>query len=136
MCLAIPGKILSIQEDFARSARVNFGGIVREVSLAYVPEATTGDSVIVHVGFAISLLDEAEAMRTYEYLTQMGEVEEMEQSAGSDTLAYAPTNLSNTALLRTMSVEPLSTAICRLRKSASTRVTVSREVPMICAISS
>ncbi len=83
MCLAVPGKILSVQgEDFARSARVNFGGIVREVSLAYVPEATVGAYVIVHVGFAISLLDEAEAMRTLEYLKQMGEVEDQEQSAG------------------------------------------------------
>jgi hydrogenase expression/formation protein HypC len=83
MCLAVPGKIVSVQgEDFARSARVSFGGIVREVSLAYVPEATVGDYVIVHVGFAISLLDEAEAMRTFEYLKQMGEVEELEQSPG------------------------------------------------------
>ncbi len=83
MCLAVPGKILSVQgEDFARSARVNFGGIVREVSLAYVPEATVGAYVIVHVGFAISLLDEAEAMRTLEYLKQMGEVEDQGQSAG------------------------------------------------------
>ncbi len=79
MCLAIPGKILSIQgEDFARGARVSFGGIVRDVSLAYVPEARIGEYVIVHVGFAISLLDEAEAMRTFEYLKQMSEVEEME----------------------------------------------------------
>jgi hydrogenase expression/formation protein HypC len=82
MCLAVPGKILSVQgEDFARSARVSFGGIVREVSLAYVPEATVGNYVIVHVGVAISLLDEAEAMRTLEYLKQMGEVEDLEQSA-------------------------------------------------------
>ena len=81
MCLAVPGKVLSIHgEDFARSAQVSFGGTVREVSLAYVPEAEAGDYVIVHVGFAISLLDEAEAMRTFEYLKQMGEVEEMEQS--------------------------------------------------------
>jgi hydrogenase expression/formation protein HypC len=81
MCLAIPGKILSIQgEGFARTAQVSFGGTVRDVSLAYVPEAEAGDYVIVHVGFAISLLDEAEAMRTFEYLKQMGEVEEMEQS--------------------------------------------------------
>jgi len=79
MCLAVPGRILSIQgEDFARSARVSFGGIVREVSLAYVPEAEVGDYVIVHVGFAISLLNEAEAMRTFAYLKQMGEVEEFE----------------------------------------------------------
>jgi len=81
MCLAVPGKILSIEgEDFARSARVSFGGIVRDVSLAYVPEAELGDYVIVHVGMAISLLDEAEANRTFEYLRQMGELEEMEQS--------------------------------------------------------
>jgi hydrogenase expression/formation protein HypC len=80
MCLAVPGKILSIEgEDFARRARVSFGGIVREVSLAYVPEAEVGDYVIVHVGFAISLLDEAEATRTFEYLRQMGEVEELER---------------------------------------------------------
>jgi hydrogenase expression/formation protein HypC len=79
MCLAVPGKILSIEgEDFARAARVSFGGIVREVSLAYVPEAEVGDYVIVHVGFAISLLDEAEAMLTFEYLKQMGEVDELE----------------------------------------------------------
>ena len=78
MCLAVPGKVLSIAgEDFARSARVSFGGIVREVSLAYVPEAVVSDYVIVHVGFAISLLDEAEAMRTFEYLKQMDELEEL-----------------------------------------------------------
>ncbi len=82
MCLAVPGKILTIEgEDFARRARVDFGGIVREVSLAYVPEAAIGDYVIVHVGYAISLLDEAEAMRTFEYLKQMGEVAELEELA-------------------------------------------------------
>jgi hydrogenase expression/formation protein HypC len=80
MCLAIPGKILSIQgEDFARSAQVSFGGTVREVSLAYVPEAEAGHYVIVHAGFAISLVDEAEAMLTLEYLKQMGEIEETER---------------------------------------------------------
>ena len=79
MCLAVPGKILSIQgEDFARTARVSFGGIVKEVSLAYVPEATVGEYAIVHVGFAISLVDEEEALRTLEYLKQMGELEELE----------------------------------------------------------
>ena len=56
---------------------MSFGGLVRDVSLAYVPEAEIGDYVIVHVGFAISLLDEAEAMRTFEYLKQMGELEEI-----------------------------------------------------------
>jgi hydrogenase expression/formation protein HypC len=79
MCLAVPGKILSIEgEDFARTARVSFGGIVKEVSLAYVPEAAVGDYAIVHVGFAISLLDEQEALRTFDYLKQIGELAELE----------------------------------------------------------
>jgi hydrogenase expression/formation protein HypC len=83
MCLAVPGKILSISgEDFARMARVSFGGIVKEVSLAYVPEACEGQYVLVHVGFAISVIDEAEAMRTFEVLRQMGELEELEPQAG------------------------------------------------------
>ncbi len=79
MCLAVPGKILSIDgEDFARTARVSFGGIVKEVSLAYVPEAVVGDYALVHVGFAISLLNEAEALRTLEYLKQLGDLAELE----------------------------------------------------------
>lgn len=80
MCLAIPGKILSMggEDALTRTGRVNFGGIVKEVSLAYVPEAEIGDYVIVHVGFAISRLDEAEAARVFEYLAQMGELAELE----------------------------------------------------------
>jgi len=82
MCLAIPGKIISIEgEDLARTARVSFGGIVKQVSLAYVPEAEVGDYAIVHVGFAISLLDEAEALRTFDYLKQIGELAELEPPA-------------------------------------------------------
>jgi len=82
MCLAVPGKILSIEgENFARTARVNFGGIVKQVSLAYTPEANVGDYAIVHVGFAISLVDEQEALRSLEYLRQMGELAELEQLA-------------------------------------------------------
>ncbi len=87
MCLAVPGKIISIEgEDLARTARVSFGGIVREASLAYVPEAQVGDYAIVHVGLAISLLDEDEALRTFEYLKQIGELEELEawESPGSE----------------------------------------------------
>ena len=63
MCLAVPRKILSVSGDepLERMGRVSFGGIVKEVSLAYTPEASVGDYVIVHVGFAISRLDEAEA---------------------------------------------------------------------------
>ena len=83
MCLAVPGKILSIQgEGFARTARVSFGGIVKEVNLAYVPEARVDDYAIVHVGFAISLLDEEEALRTFEYLKQMDELSELELAPG------------------------------------------------------
>ena len=79
MCLAVPGKILSIEgEDFARSARVSFGGIVKEVSLAYVPEAAVGDYAIVHVGFAISLVDETRRCARSNILQQMGELAELE----------------------------------------------------------
>lgn len=83
MCLAVPGKILSTSgEDFARMARVSFGGIVKEISLAYVPEAREGSYVLVHVGFAISVMDEAEAMRTWDILQKMGELEELDSKAG------------------------------------------------------
>ena len=76
VCLAIPGKILEIQEQGPlRAARVQFGGIVRQVSLNFVPEAGLGDYVMVHVGFAISRIDAAEAERTYKVLEEMGELE-------------------------------------------------------------
>ena len=83
MCLAVPGKILSITGDdlLLRTGRVSFGGIVKEVNLAYTPEATIGDYVIVHVGFAISTLDEAEAHRVFDYLRQMDELEELQQGS-------------------------------------------------------
>ncbi len=78
MCLAIPGKILSTEgEEMLRSARVDFGGVIREVNLAYVPEANIGDYVIVHVGFAISKVDEDEAQRVFQYLKEMGEFGEL-----------------------------------------------------------
>jgi len=80
MCLAVPGKILSIGgDDVLRHGMVSFGGISKQVNLAYVPEAHVGDYVIVHVGFAISVVDEAEARQTFEYLKQMGELEELER---------------------------------------------------------
>lgn len=80
MCLAVPGKIISVNngEALERTGRVNFGGVVKEVSLAYVPEARIGDYVIVHVGFALSIVDEAEAARVFEYLEQMGELGEIQ----------------------------------------------------------
>ena len=76
MCLAIPGKILTTNtENNVRSARVQFGGIVRNACLDFVPEAQVGDYVMVHVGFAISRVDAEEAERTYEALEQMGTLE-------------------------------------------------------------
>ncbi|MDE2027605.1 MAG: HypC/HybG/HupF family hydrogenase formation chaperone [Candidatus Omnitrophica bacterium] len=80
MCLAIPGKIENIQDSgdnaLNRKGRVNFGGILKEVSLAYVPEAQIGDYVIVHVGFALSIVDQSEALKVFEYLNTMEELEE------------------------------------------------------------
>jgi len=73
MCLAIPGKVASIDEkDGIRSGRVQFGGIVRQACLDFVPEAKEGDYVMVHVGFAISVVDKDEAERTYALLESMG----------------------------------------------------------------
>ncbi|MEI7999356.1 MAG: HypC/HybG/HupF family hydrogenase formation chaperone [Candidatus Omnitrophota bacterium] len=81
MCLAIPGKIETItgadQGSLSRKGKVNFGGILKEVSLAYVPEARVGDFVIVHVGFALSVVDPLEAQKVFEYLKEMGALEEI-----------------------------------------------------------
>jgi hydrogenase expression/formation protein HypC len=85
MCLAIPGQVLSISGDdpLARAGRVSFGGVIKEVSLAYVPEAKVGDYVIVHVGFALSIVDEEEAHRVFEYLRQMEELGELQPAPGA-----------------------------------------------------
>lgn len=78
MCLAVPGKLISVSgEDLNRMGKVSFGGVVKEVSLAYVPEARVGDYVIVHVGFALSVVDEVEAGRVFEYLQEMGDLGEL-----------------------------------------------------------
>lgn len=73
MCLAVPGKIISISEDepLLRMGRVSFGGLIKQVSLAYVPQAKVDDYVIVHVGFALSILDTKEAEKTLNYLQQI-----------------------------------------------------------------
>jgi hydrogenase expression/formation protein HypC len=76
MCLAVPGKILEVEErDGTRVARVEFGGITRPVQLDFVPEAQVGDYVVTHVGFAISRLDAEEADRTLRLLEAMGLLE-------------------------------------------------------------
>jgi hydrogenase expression/formation protein HypC len=76
MCLAVPGRITSVTDDppLMRRAKVEFGGILKDVSLAFVPDAAVGDYVLVHVGFAISTIDEEEAGRVFEYLRQIGEL--------------------------------------------------------------
>lgn len=85
MCLAVPGRIVSISGDdpLMRMAKVNFGGIVKDVNLAYVPDAKVDDYVIVHVGFALNTIDEAEAMQVFEYLKEMGELAELEEAGPS-----------------------------------------------------
>jgi hydrogenase expression/formation protein HypC len=79
MCLAVPGKVIEVQDDQGmRMGRANFGGIVKRVCLEYTPEAQVGDYVMVHVGFALSRVDEAEAARTYKLLEELNQLAELE----------------------------------------------------------
>jgi hydrogenase expression/formation protein HypC len=80
MCLAIPGKLIEVTEDpqGVRMGKANFGGIVKQVCLEYTPEANAGDYVLVHVGFALSKVDEDEAARTYQLLEEMAQLAELE----------------------------------------------------------
>ena len=85
MCLGVPGKIVEINEKSGlQMAKVDFGGIFREACLEYVPEAQVGDYCIIHVGFAISLLSESEAMETLDLLKQIADIEE---ELGPETVA-------------------------------------------------
>jgi hydrogenase expression/formation protein HypC len=80
MCLAIPGRVIEVNkaDELLRQGRVDFGGVIKNVSLACVPEATVGRYVLVHAGMAISIVDEAEAGRVFEFLDQMGELTELD----------------------------------------------------------
>ena len=80
MCLAIPGKVIEIAQDAGgvRMGRANFGGIVKQVCLEYTPEVNLGDYVLVHVGFALSKVDEEEAERTYRLLEEFNQLTELE----------------------------------------------------------
>jgi hydrogenase expression/formation protein HypC len=84
MCLAIPGKIVRIrgEDPLERTGKIDFGGIFKDASLAYVPEAVVGDYVIVHVGFALSRVDEAEAQKIFEYLREMEDLSELKEGGG------------------------------------------------------
>jgi hydrogenase expression/formation protein HypC len=80
MCLAIPGKIQSIEsmyDGLVRMAKVSFGGIIKQASLEMVPDAQVGDYVLVHVGVAITKVDEEEAAKTFAYLKEIGEIDEL-----------------------------------------------------------
>lgn len=79
MCLAVPGRVESIDgaDPTFRTGRINFGGIVKNVNLAYVPEAKIGDYVLVHVGFALTIVDAEEAAKVFDYLKQMDELAEL-----------------------------------------------------------
>ncbi len=102
MCLAIPGQVLSVAGDdpLERTGRVSFGGIVKTVSLALVPEAAVGDYVIVHVGVAISKVDEDEARQVFDYLKQMEELSELEtpptSASGGARAAVSPSAAAET----------------------------------------
>ena len=81
MCLGVPGQIKDIYErDGARMGKVDFGGIIKQINLSYVPEAKTGDFVLVHVGFALTVIDVDEAERVLEYLRGMGELDELREA--------------------------------------------------------
>lgn len=91
MCLAIPGKVLDLHGDdpFLRTGRVSFGGVVKLINFACAPEAKVGDYVLVHVGVAISVIDEQEAEETFRYLRAMGDLEGLEP-AGERGAAPSP----------------------------------------------
>ncbi len=78
MCLAVPGKLLAVEGDDPsfRTGRVDFCGIKKTVNLAFTPDAVPGDYLLVHVGFALTRVDEEEAQRTYQYLVQIGALAE------------------------------------------------------------
>lgn len=83
MCLSIPGKLIEVTNELDktfRTGKVSFDGIIKEVSLTLVPEANIGDYVMVHVGAAISVIDEDEAKKTFDILMQLGELNDLEDS--------------------------------------------------------
>ncbi len=98
MCLGIPGKLLAVREqDGLAMGKVEFGGIAKDICLAYVPEAQVGDYVLVHVGFAISRIDEQEAQEIFSYIQQIEALSDWENgdlpgpaAAASSTPESAP----------------------------------------------
>ena len=88
MCLGVPGKLVEIYPQAVLElpkGKVEFGGIYKDICLAYTPEARVGDYVLVHVGFAISRIDQAEAEEIFSYLNEIGEIEEKEEEVGEQS---------------------------------------------------
>ena len=88
MCLSIPGRLIEITsklDDTFRMGKVSFDGVIKEVSLTLVPEAEVNDYVMVHVGAAISIVDEEEAQKTFDILKQLGELDDLEKGNGGET---------------------------------------------------
>ena len=88
MCLAIPGKVISVEsedQEIFRTGKVSFGGIIKQVNLSMVPGINVGEYVLVHVGVAVGKIDEQEAMLTLEYLEQMGEMNDLNSIADKNT---------------------------------------------------
>jgi hydrogenase expression/formation protein HypC len=92
MCLAIPGKLIEISEDpyGVRMGRANFGGIVKQVCLQYTPDVQAGDYVLVHVGFALGKVDEAEAERTYQALKDLEQLDDLNVPEFAEDETYPP----------------------------------------------
>ena len=91
MCLAVPGQVESIRDEAGiRMGRVSFGGVVKDVCLAYLPEITVGDYAIVHVGFAISKIDEASALATLQTFEDLGLLEQSLEELRGDEAAPSP----------------------------------------------
>lgn len=87
MCLAIPGKVVEIQEvDDLLMAKASFGGVVKQVCLQYTPDVQVGDYVLVHVGFALNKIDEAEAEETFRALEQLGQLDELNNPEDQEEL--------------------------------------------------
>lgn len=85
MCLGVPGQVVEVMHNEIGIAmgRVDFSGVVKEVCLAYTPEVEAGEWVVVHVGFAISKIDEAEAKKVFQYLAEIGELLELQDEAAA-----------------------------------------------------
>ena len=91
MCLGIPGKIVeTFQRDELPMAKVEFGGIIKDICLAYTPDAQPGQYVLVHVGFAINEIDEAEAQEIFQYIEQIEQAGERQENGGRGEREKAP----------------------------------------------